>query len=85
MSDLQNYSPGRAESGTYRLAVVVCVVCAGCYALALQGPFFFDDIPNLIDNPLLRIDGWTLDDWRAAIISNNSGLFHRPVAMAPLR
>ncbi len=82
MSDMQNHSPGLAAASAYRLVVVLCVVCAGCYALALQGPFFFDDIPNLIDNPLLRIDGWTLDDWRAAIISNNAGLLHRPVAMA---
>ncbi len=64
------------------IAVAVWLVCLACYGLALQGPFFFDDLPNLLDNRLLQIDGRTFDDWRVAIISNNSGLFHRPVAMA---
>lgn len=64
------------------LALAVFLACVAAYAPALQGPFFFDDTSNLLQNPLLRIDGLFFDDWRAAIISNDSGPLHRPVAMA---
>ena len=83
MPEFQYHVPWLAAVSHYRFAAVAAwLLCGACYALALQGPFFFDDIPNLIDNRLLQIDGWAFDDWRGAIISNNSGLFHRPVAMA---
>jgi len=53
-----------------------------CYGVALQGPLFFDDIPNLLDNSLMQIGGQYFDDWRGAILSNESGPLRRPVAMA---
>ncbi len=83
MPEFQTHTSRFAAVSHYRFAAVAaCLVCGACYALALQGPFFFDDIPNLIDNRLLQIEGWAFDDWRGAIISNDAGLFHRPVAMA---
>ena len=48
------------------LAVAVLLLCCILYYPALHGPLFFDDIPNLIDNALMRIDGRVFDDWRAA-------------------
>jgi hypothetical protein len=63
-------------------AVAAILACVAAYLPALQGPFLFDDIPNLLENRLLRVDWRVFDDWRVAIISNNAGLFHRPVAMA---
>ncbi len=83
MPDFQNHTPrsSAVSSGRF-VATAACLVCVACYTMALDGPFFFDDIPNLIENRLVQIDGWAFDDWRGAIISNDAGLFHRPVAMA---
>jgi len=70
---------GRSQAAC---AVAVLLACVVSYGLALSGPLIFDDIPNLVDNPLMQIDGRVFDDWRVAIISNDAGLFHRPIAMA---
>ena len=51
------------------------------YSLALDGPLFFDDGPNITLNPLLQIDGKVFDDWRVATVSGDSGPLRRPVAM----
>ena len=63
------------------LALGLLVLCVAVYAGSLHGPLFFDDLPNLLDNRLMQISGREFDDWRSAIISNNSGPLHRPVAM----
>jgi hypothetical protein len=65
----------------YGLACAVLLACIVSYAAALAGPLFFDDVPNLLANALLRIDGRTIDDWRVAALSSGSGVFFRPVAM----
>jgi hypothetical protein len=60
-----------------------CVV-AGCllaYSPGLLGPLFFDDVPNLVDNIFLDFDGSRFDEWRIAILSNDSGVLHRPLSM----
>jgi len=72
----------RPGSGSiFVLACVVLLVCLLVYGVALNGPLFFDDVPNLLDNDLLQIDGKALDDWRVAVLSSDAGPFHRPVAM----
>lgn len=63
------------------LGATALLLCILAYGIALTGPLFFDDIPNLLDNPLVRIDGTVLDDWRVAALSSESGLLFRPVAM----
>lgn len=63
------------------LALVVVLACLFAYGRSLDGPLFFDDVPNLTDNTLLKIDGRDFDDWRVAAINSESGLFQRPVAM----
>jgi hypothetical protein len=51
------------------------------YGPVLDGPLFFDDEPNLLDNTLLQLSGSTFDEWRIAVVSNDSGILHRPVSM----
>jgi hypothetical protein len=41
----------------------------------------FDDIPNIVQNPLLRINGATFEEWRIASLSGGAGLFGRPIAL----
>ncbi|MEZ5573687.1 MAG: hypothetical protein R3E64_16970 [Halioglobus sp.] len=65
----------------YRLAAAVVLGCIVAYGLALNGPLFFDDVPNLLENPRVQIDGATFDDWRVAALSSDSGALLRPVAM----
>jgi len=65
----------------YVLAAAVVLGCILAYAMALHGPLFFDDVPNLLDNPGVRIDGDAFDDWRVAALSSDSGLLFRPVSM----
>ncbi len=65
----------------YILASLVIAACLLAYGLALNGPLFFDDVPNLLDNNLVQIDGAALDGWRVAALSSDAGLFYRPVAM----
>jgi len=63
------------------LALIVLLACLLAYGVALNGPLFFDDVPNLLGNNLVQIDGKALDDWRIAALSSDAGLFYRPVAM----
>lgn len=62
-------------------AVAALLLCIVAYGLALNGPIFFDDIPNLTGNALLKIDGHDFDDWRVAAISSDAGILNRPIAM----
>jgi protein O-mannosyl-transferase len=74
----------KAKAGSgwmYMLASVVVLLCLLAYGMALNGPLFFDDVPNLLDNPLVQIQGTALDDWRIAALSSDAGLYYRPVAM----
>ncbi len=61
----------------------MCVVlaCVLAYAIALDGPLFYDDAPNLTDNPRVQIDGKVFDDWRVAALSSHTSESTRPVAM----
>lgn len=55
--------------------------CVLAYGVALGGPLFFDDLPNVTENNLLKIDGRTFDHWRQAALSSDAGALFRPVAM----
>ncbi len=69
------------DKTVYALGIIALAACLGAYAMALAGPLFFDDIPNLLANELVQIGGEQLDDWRVAAISSDSGLLYRPIAM----
>jgi protein O-mannosyl-transferase len=65
----------------YLPAIAVVLACVLAYALALNGPLFFDDVPNLTENPRVQIDGMVFDDWRVAALSSHTRNSIRPVAM----
>ncbi|MFT4520365.1 MAG: hypothetical protein ACI9JM_002768 [Halioglobus sp.] len=65
----------------YLIGAVVLLICVLVYGVALNGPLFFDDIPNLVENDLARVSGSSFDDWRRASISSTSGYLHRPITM----
>ncbi len=51
------------------------------YGNALNGPLFFDDLPNLTQNEPLKINGAEFDAWRSAAYSSGAGALRRPVSM----
>ena len=84
MPELSTPSKGTLITGYRPLFALVCVVLLACilaYAVALEGPLFFDDVPNLTANLDLHINGRVFDDWRVAVLSSDAGLLHRPLAM----
>jgi len=70
-----------SSAPAFVFAALVVLVCLLAYGVALNGPLFFDDEPNLLANKQVQIDGATFDDWRAAALSADSGLLYRPIAM----
>ncbi len=74
-------APGAVAPGVVALGATALVLCALIYWPALHGPLFFDDVPNLLANNIVQIDGRSFDAWRQAAFSSNSGLFYRPLSM----
>jgi protein O-mannosyl-transferase len=72
-----------ASANGAALALTVSVLLASilAYSVAFSGPLFFDDLPNLLDNVPVQIDGASLDDWRVAALSSDAGILLRPVSM----
>ncbi|MCB1690222.1 MAG: hypothetical protein KDI33_17120 [Halioglobus sp.] len=84
MEDSVVLTPPNTVKDSRRLflfAAAVLLLCLLAYGVALNGPLFFDDEPNLLANPQVQIDGATFDDWRAAALSSYSSILYRPVAM----
>lgn len=55
------------------------------YYPGLNGPFIFDDYPNILNNPFLWNnfqEAWDWEKIRIAAFSSGSGLLQRPVSMA---
>ena len=67
--------------GVAVVAALVCLVGLVAYLPGLSGPLLFDDRPALTANELVQISGESIDQWRAAALSSNSGHLRRPVAM----
>lgn len=61
------------------LAAMLIAVLA--YSVGLSGPLFFDDLPNVVANELVAIDGTTAEQWRTAILGSSAGRLSRGVAM----
>lgn len=66
-------------SRTIGLTLVALV--ALIYGLSLGAPLMFDDIPNLLENPLMQFERSTFDGWRSATMSGEAGVLLRPVSM----
>jgi len=58
------------------LVLVICICFI--YSNSIKGPFVFDDVPNIRDNPRIRLAKLTLDGITTAGIESYSS--HRPVA-----
>lgn len=61
---------------------LVVALLAGtlAYLPGLWGPFVFDDKPNLLGNAFVHLDALDWSSLRNAAFSNQSGVFHRPIA-----
>jgi hypothetical protein len=63
------------------LLLLLCVGVLAVYAPGLNGPFVFDDHPNLVDNPLVAVDGLEADRLRDAAYSRGNRPYpHRGLA-----
>lgn len=51
------------------------------YRPALQGGFIHDDLPNLVDNPKVKLSQLDLQSLHTAAMSSDAGLLKRPVSM----
>jgi tetratricopeptide (TPR) repeat protein len=59
----------------------VFVLCLLIYGLHAGDFFFHDSAPALQENSAIRISGDSMDDWRTAALSTDSGPLGRPIAM----
>jgi hypothetical protein len=51
------------------------------YAAGLHGAFQFDDLHNIVYNPMLRSLGTPAQNWLAVALSSDAGMLRRPVSM----
>lgn len=64
------------------LIALLCLAAAAAYHPGLSGDYMFDDIPNLLNNPWMKVDSLDADELYSAALSSGAGLFRRPVSMA---
>lgn len=62
-------------------ALLIALAVTTIYAVSIDGPLLFDDVPNIVANNFLHIDGGEFDDWRIASESGIASRFGRPLAM----
>ena len=62
--------------------LLLVLAVAAVYLPGRGGGFAFDDFPNIVDNAAVHVTGWDRHAWMAAVFSSNSGVGHRPLAMA---
>ncbi|HEU0196405.1 MAG TPA: hypothetical protein VFQ88_04205 [Nevskiaceae bacterium] len=60
--------------------LIALAVTAAVYSLGLGGGFLFDDFPNIVDNPALRLHDLSLPDLANAALSSPSSEFKRPLS-----
>lgn len=63
-------------------AIALVLLVAAIYWPGRGGGFVFDDFPNIVNNTALHVTNWDRHAWLAALFSSDSGLNHRPLAMA---
>jgi hypothetical protein len=64
------------------IAVVLGIVVSLAYLPGLAGPFVLDDLPNIVENPALKLRSLDAVGLHAAMSSGFSGPLGRPLAMA---
>jgi len=62
--------------------LLLVLAVAAVYLPGRGGGFAFDDFPNIVDNAAVHVTGWDRNAWMAAVFSSNSGIGHRPLAVA---
>ncbi|MFT7286350.1 MAG: hypothetical protein ACI87W_000455, partial [Halieaceae bacterium] len=67
----------RGMLGLVLLAGATCLL----YWPGLQGPFLFDDAPNIVDNLALETYRNSFLDWWSAALSSHAGVLRRPIPM----
>jgi len=63
----------------FLFALLVCPVLV--YLPGLDGPFLFDDYPNIVGNEFIKISSLDVQSLMASAFSMESGALRRPVAM----
>ena len=71
------------EMGKRHVAVLLALVVlvALVYWPGLRGGFVFDDFPNILENPNIRVGRLVWDDWLKAALSSPASSLRRPLAM----
>ena len=64
------------------ILAALCLLIALIYTPGLQGGFLFDDIPNIIDNPALRLFDGSVSSLLAASTNGVASPLGRPLSMA---
>jgi len=77
-SSNQTRSYGSFFTPEFILLLVLVICICFIYSNSIKGPFVFDDVPNIRDNPRIRLAKLTLDGITTAGIESYSS--HRPVA-----
>lgn len=64
----------------WALMALLTLVAAVVYAPGLHGGFLFDDYPNIVDNPSIRIDDLSFSNLVRSAMSSPSSQLKRPLA-----
>ena len=71
----------RPRLATCLALVALVLAILGIYWPGLSGSFVFDDYPNLLDNPAVRVDKLDAGQWLSAMLSSPASSLQRPLAM----
>ena len=63
--------------------VLICLLTIALiiYSKGVDGPYVLDDIPNLVDNQSLILNGLDFKSIKNAAMSSPSSIFYRPISM----
>lgn len=61
---------------------ILSLAAVACYWPGLNGPFLFDDLPNIVANKKIHITDLSWDSIKSAVTSVDSGPLKRPVSIA---
>lgn len=71
----------KRQIGTLVLLATTLVILVLVYRAGLDGPFVFDDYPNIVDNPKVATASLTYNSLSAAALSRGTGISSRPLAL----
>jgi len=75
-----NHTLANATRSRWILGVLL-LLCAVIYAPGLSGGFLFDDMPNIVENPILNSASDSAPNWLAVALFSGSGPLRRPISM----